>query len=124
MRLPLVIATALLVMSSVHAQQETATRPGKIWNRTGPLGKTPQHVTDDNPLSDQQNQGGWERYEPMSDEFDGDKLDDSKWALGLYWWKGRQPALFSDKNVIVSDGKLHLTMRKEKLPDLLSRKVR
>ena len=36
--------------------------------------------------------------------------------MGLGWWKGRQPALFSDKNVTVSDGKLHLTMRKEKLP--------
>ena len=34
----------------------------------------------------------------------------------MKWWKGRQPALFSDKNVTVSDGKLHLTMRKEKLP--------
>ena len=32
----------------------------------------------------------------------------------MYWWKGRQPALFSDKNVTVSDGKLHLTIRKEK----------
>ena len=35
----------------------------------------------------------------------------------MYWWKGRQPALFSDKNVTVSDGKLHLTMRKEKVPE-------
>ena len=34
----------------------------------------------------------------------------------MEWWKGRQPALFSEKNVTVSDGKLHLTMRKEKLP--------
>ena len=53
----------------------------------------------------------------MSDEFDGKELDRDKWVLGMYWWKGRQPALFSDKNVTVSDGKLHLTMRKEKVPE-------
>ena len=49
----------------------------------------------------------------MSDEFEGKELDRSKWTVGMSWWKGRQPALFSDKNVTVSDGKLHLTMRKE-----------
>lgn len=118
MRLQLVSAAALLVMSSADAQQqEAAKRPNKIWNRTGPLGETPQHVTNSYPLSDQQNLGGWVRYEPMSDEFDDDRLDKEKWTLGLYWWKGRQPALFSDKNVTVSDGKLHLTMRREKLPE-------
>jgi beta-glucanase (GH16 family) len=37
-------------------------------------------------------------------------------VVGLEWWKGRQPALFSEKNVTVSGGKLHLTMRKERLP--------
>ena len=52
----------------------------------------------------------------MSDEFEGKELDRSKWVVGMEWWKGRQPALFSEKNVTVSDGKLHLTMRKEKLP--------
>jgi hypothetical protein len=37
----------------------------------------------------------------------------------MYWWKGRQPAAFSEKNVTVKDGQLHLTMRKEKLsPEL------
>jgi beta-glucanase (GH16 family) len=36
--------------------------------------------------------------------------------VGIEGWKGRQPALFSEKNITVSDGKLHLTMRKEKLP--------
>ena len=56
------------------------------------------------------------KFEPMSDEFEGKELDRNKWVVGMEWWKGRQPALFSEKNVTVSDGKLHLTMRKEKLP--------
>ena len=49
--------------------------PTKIWNRTGPLGETPKHVTDAYPLSDQQNKGGWVKFEPMSDEFEGKELD-------------------------------------------------
>ena len=114
----ILIYTAVVVPAvSVHGQQVLDNRPTKIWNRTGPLGETPQHVTDAYPLSDQQNKGGWVKYEPMSDGFDGDRLDDTKWTLGLHWWKGRQPALFSDKNVTVADGKLHLTRRKEKLSD-------
>ena len=90
-------------------------RPTKVWCRKGPLGETPKHVTDAFPLSDQQNQGGWVKFAPMSDEFEGTELDRKKWTLGMSWWKGRQPALFSDKNVTVSDGKLHLMMRKEKV---------
>ena len=34
-------------------------RPTKIWNRTGPLGDIPKHVSDAFPLSDQENKGGW-----------------------------------------------------------------
>jgi beta-glucanase (GH16 family) len=96
-------------------------RPQKIWTRQGPLGETPKRVTDAYPLSDQQNKGGWKRFEPMSDEFEAKELDRNKWTVGMKWWKGRQPAFFSDKNVAVSGGKLHLTMRKEKLPAELER---
>jgi len=91
-------------------------RPTRIWNRQGPLGETPKRIADAYPLSDQANQGKWVKFEPMTDEFEGKELDRSKWVVGLEWWKGRPPALFSEKNVTVSDGKLHLTMRKEKLP--------
>ena len=111
--------TLLIAQAALAAEGEskpTDKRPTKIWNRTGPLGETPKHVTDAYPLSDQDNKGGWVKFESMSDEFDGQELDPNKWNRGMYWWKGRQPALFSDKNVTVSDGKLHLTMRKEKLP--------
>ena len=93
--------------------KEGTDRPKKVWTRVGPLGETPHHVTDAYPLSDQQNKGGWMKVESMSDEFEGTELDRSRWTVGMSWWKGRQPALFSDKNVTVSGGKLHLTMRKE-----------
>jgi beta-glucanase (GH16 family) len=53
----------------------------------------------------------------MSDEFDGGSLDTNKWVRNMEWWKGRPPALFKAENVTVSGGQLHLTMRKEPLPE-------
>ena len=125
MRTILTTAVVLLLAHGLFADEQTTKsaqsdadkRPTKIWSRTGPLGEKPKHVTDAYPLSDQENKGGWAKVEALSDEFDGDNLDLKKWTQGLGWWKGRQPALFSDKNVTVSDGKLHLTMRKEKVPE-------
>ncbi len=115
----LVFSFAVQVAFAVDAPKpasEAERRPTKIWHRVGPLGETPKHVSDAFPLSDQQNQGGWVKFEPMSDEFEGNTLDTNRWTIGGEVWRGRPPALFSDKNVTVSDGKLHLTMRKEKLP--------
>jgi beta-glucanase (GH16 family) len=107
----LALAPAVLVGQTPAADA----RPKKVWNRIGPLGETPKQTTDAFPLSDQQNEGGWMKFEPLSDEFEGHDLDLTKWTRNLGWWKGRQPALFSEKNVTVSEGKLHLTMRREKL---------
>ncbi len=119
-----ILLTSLILSIAHHvlaAEGDTVsaadTRPTKVWNRTGPLGETPEHVTDAVPLSDQGNKRRWVKFEPLSDEFDGEDLDLKKWTRNLGWWKGRQPALFSEKNVTVSDGKLHLTMRKEKLSE-------
>ena len=113
----LFVSAAAISVTPVDGQEVADKRPTKIWNLTGPLGETPKRVTDAYPLSDQDNKGGWIKFEPMSDEFEGQELDLNKWNRGMYWWKGRQPALFSDKNVTVSDGKLHLTMRKEQVPE-------
>ena len=61
--------------------------------------------------------GQWTPFEPMTDEFEAGKLDETKWWPCNPGWKGRQPALFLPKNVAVSSGKLHLTMRKEDPPN-------
>jgi len=110
---------ALLLAAGLHADDAPQTfeqRPRRIWNRQGPLENVPDRVTDRLPLSDQKNRGGWVPFEPMTDEFEDDTLNLQKWTLGMHWWDGRQPALFSEKNVTVADGKLQLTMRKEKVP--------
>jgi len=87
------------------------------WTRVGELGDTPEHIANTYPLSDQENNSKWTKYKPMSDEFEDGKLDMDKWTLNMTWWKGRKPALFREKNVTVSDSKMHLTMRKEELPE-------
>ena len=113
----LLVFTAIAIPATLgQGQHGTDRRPKKIWNRTGPLGETPRRVTDSLPLSDQENKAGWVVLEAMSDEFEGDGLDREKWNTGLTTWRGRQPSLFRDQNVAVSDGKLHLTMRKEPVP--------
>jgi beta-glucanase (GH16 family) len=116
--LPMIFVAGFGLLAQADNSQVSSgeKRPTKIWDRTGPLGETPKRTTDAFPLSDQQNQGKWVKFDPMTDEFEAKELDRKKWFVGMEWWKGRQPALFSEKNVTVSDGKLHLTMRKEKLP--------
>lgn len=93
-------------------------RPGKGWLRTGELGQTPQQITEDYPLSDQANEDNWVKYDAMSDEFDGGGLDAAKWWPKNPTWLGRQPAYFYPGNVTVGDGKLHLAMRKQEVPEM------
>jgi len=88
------------------------------WDRTGPPGPTPKRITDAYPLSDQANDAGWSKYEPMSDEFDAGELDPNKWRPQNPTWLGRQPAWFDPANVTVANGKLHLTMRKNEPPQM------
>lgn len=65
------------------------------------------------PASDPSNSGGWVLREDMSDEFEGSKINETKWfvegAGGKYYiWKGRAPSQFAPHNVRLEDGKLKL----------------
>jgi beta-glucanase (GH16 family) len=95
-----------------------AEKPTDSWIRTGDLGSKPQRITNAFPLSDQTNQGNWKKYESMSDEFKGAKLDPNKWYPVNPKWLGRKPAFFYSGNVSVSGGKLHLVMRKQEVPEM------
>jgi beta-glucanase (GH16 family) len=90
----------------------------RSWLRDGELGARPERVTDSFPLSDQGNEGNWRKFEVMSDEFNGAELDTNKWWPRNPTWLGRQPAYFYSGNVKVSDGKLHLTMRKQEVAEM------
>ena len=62
--------------------------------------------------------GQWEPFPALTDEFDGDRLDDAKWFPSNPGWLGRQPGYFNPKNVRLTGGMLHLDARKETLPDV------
>ena len=78
----------------------------------------PKRITDAYPLSDQENHGDWVAYLPMTDEFEGDSLDAEKWWDHNPDWQGRQPGFFYRGNIVVDDGKLQLTMRKQEVPEM------
>ncbi len=111
----LLISVALLANITLLAAER---KPPEAWIRVGDLGPKPKHVTQAFPLSDQSNEGNWKEYALLSDEFDGAKLDPNKWWPKNPGWLGRQPAYFYPGNVSLSDGKLHLTMKKEEVPEM------
>ncbi len=110
-------AVLFLILGTVTLCDAEAKRP-ESWLRTEPLGAVPARASEDLPLSDQTNEGHWVKYEPMTDEFDGVTLDSTKWWPKNPGWLGRQPAYFWPGNVTVSDGKLHLTMRRQEVPEM------
>ncbi|MBC3759197.1 family 16 glycosylhydrolase [Hyunsoonleella sp. SJ7] len=70
------------------------------------------------PSSDPENKGGWVLNEEISDEFEGVKLDSSKWFIegqngDYYIWKGRPPSQFVPHNVNLKNGKLVITSQWE-----------
>lgn len=50
----------------------------------------------------------WILNDQYSDEFNGDKLDDTKWDNGVTLWTGRSPGRFIEENVSVGDGCLKI----------------
>lgn len=59
---------------------------------------------------------GYEPIPELSDEFDTEVLDRSKWSTdrSVVGWSGRQPGLFDPANVIVGNGTLQLWARAAK----------
>jgi len=82
------------------------------------------------PVSDADNSGNWKLNKKVSDEFDGDEIDEDKWYIvGKFEggkpvykhpdkpnkkvWKGRAPSQFSGRNYRLEEGKLILETRWE-----------
>ncbi|MCK0157107.1 family 16 glycosylhydrolase [Cellulophaga sp. F20128] len=51
----------------------------------------------------------WQLVKEMSDEFNGNKVDEEKWQISGQGWIGRAPGLFMAENIKVADGSLQIT---------------
>ena len=66
----------------------------------------------------------WVIVEELSDEFDGDILDESKWKnTDPNRWLGRAPGIFKKDVVSVSDGNLRLTVYQLAAPEVVNNKT-
>lgn len=86
--------------------------PLSQWTLEGPLPPAVEPTDPRLPLSDQIDAQGWLHNGQRSDEFEGRALETSRWTPHHRTWRGRPPALFSEDNVSVNDGRLQLWMRK------------
>ncbi|MGC8669172.1 MAG: LamG domain-containing protein; glycoside hydrolase family 16 protein [Chthonomonadales bacterium] len=113
---------AILMLASLGACAQAPPGLAQQWQtfQSGPF-RPIRPRTARYPLSDQSNRGDWVPYAPMTDEFNGTKLDGAKWFPTNPTWKGRQPAWFNPANVTVAGGCLNLTMRKQDAPEDLRR---
>lgn len=90
--------------------------PDAAWTRQGILAETPVRKSDGLPLSDQENQGEWAIYAPMTDEFEGPRLDTDRWWDHNPRWYGRAPSRYLGEGQNVSTaggGMLHITMKRD-----------
>ena len=98
------LALLVLVASGCHSNPEAG------WKDLRPdLAATPSAPSDPRfPLSDQKNGGGWTPIPQLSDEFNGNRIDDSKWLNYSPHWLGSEPGWFNPANTTEKGGLLRL----------------
>ncbi|EIJ40770.1 beta-glucanase/beta-glucan synthetase [Galbibacter orientalis DSM 19592] len=65
----------------------------------------------------------WKLVKNMSDEFEGEKVDEKKWQISGQGWIGRAPGLFQAKNIKIKDGALQITASKLQKPIIKNNKT-
>ncbi|GAA5510832.1 family 16 glycosylhydrolase [Novipirellula caenicola] len=102
---PFILLAVLSLLSSASMAQDA-----KVGSLPSSAAGSSEDVL---PFSDPTNMGNWVLRKDISDEFEGDEIDSSKWFVegaggDYYIWKGRAPSQFAPHNVIVEDGKLKI----------------
>jgi hypothetical protein len=124
--LPAIVVAALglaTLPAPAAAVIEVAAPPATVagsWTLRGPLGPLPVRHSDQLPLSDQANRGGWILDPTFCDDFKSPILDPVRWHVlptAAGDWSGRPPALFYPLNVRVGNG-LHIDFKKEAVPEV------
>ena len=102
---PLTIVLAVILTNLSSHADESPVKPPPTQLSVGPT------LTTDAGEAVQQS---WVAVEELSDEFNGDQIDESKWQLdpvGNGWgWIGRPPGLFLRDNVRAEDGRMKVTV--------------
>ncbi len=62
--------------------------------------------------------GKWKWVPEFSDEFEDATLDRTKWHDQNPEWPGRPPGFYRPQNVVIKDGKLHLHLKAENVPEM------
>jgi len=66
----------------------------------------------------------WTKVSTLSDEFDGNTFDDTKWHRNAstdgFGWIGRAPGLFKQENANVNNGNLEVTVEKFDVPQTVN----
>jgi hypothetical protein len=62
--------------------------------------------------------GKWKLVPEFTDEFDAPKLDQAKWQPRNPEWSGRPPGCYQEQNVVIKEGKLHLLLKAENVPEM------
>lgn len=103
-----IILLLLVLMGPVSRAESSpqATDPAKKYSGDVSLADAPRRHSDQLPLSDQTNQGGWTLDPVRSDEFAWRDLDTTRWFPNNPKWKGRSPTCFHPSNVSLAGGEL------------------
>lgn len=76
--------------------------------RVGPLPENPKRISEELPLSDQTNRGKWHLVKELSDEFNGNALDKTKWMDTRHYTIGNAPSRALPENIVVKDGMVQI----------------
>ena len=102
------------IMEYLEVKWQLKPHAGGNWTHKGPLPRPlPKRLSHEYPLSDQENRGGWTRFEALSDEFESEQLDANKWWDHNPDWYGRIPSRFLARNVKTTNGLMCITMQKD-----------
>ncbi len=89
--------------------------------RVGPLPETPKRISVELPLSDQDNRGKWHLVKELSDEFNGNTLDRTKWMDTRHYTIGNAPSRALPENIVVKDGMVQIITKYD--PDMSSGRI-
>lgn len=110
MKFTINLVALLFVFVNVTAQDLTI--PPKNYADSVKIENRILRKNKDFPLSDQSDTSKWKLLHQFSDEFEGDKLNETKWFPNNPKWKGRPPTYFHPSNVSLEKGELVIRVNK------------